>query len=135
MRFPPILFLFLSFFLLAAGLSAAQDIDSTSQTAQASTPIQDNSFLIEEDYNQEDRVIQQISTFERPINSRDWVYTIPTNGRCEATGTRGDCRLCPALRRSSGSVGCAGEKGAIFHLSFEHPPALAPSIATRKMKD
>jgi hypothetical protein len=38
-------------------------------------PIQDNSFLVEEAYNQEDRIIQHISTFERLANSRDWVYT------------------------------------------------------------
>jgi len=40
-----------------------------------SAPIQDNSFLIEEAYNQEDGVIQHISTFERLTNNHDWVYT------------------------------------------------------------
>ena len=34
MRFPRVLFLFLSFFPPAAGVSAAQDIDSTNQTAR-----------------------------------------------------------------------------------------------------
>ncbi len=38
-------------------------------------PIQDNSFLIEEAYNQEPGVIQHISTFSRMWNSRDWSYT------------------------------------------------------------
>ena len=38
-------------------------------------PIQDNSFLIEEAYNQEDGVIQHISFFERLANSKDWVYS------------------------------------------------------------
>lgn len=38
-------------------------------------PIQDNSFLVEEAYNQEDGIVQHISTFERLTNSRDWVYT------------------------------------------------------------
>jgi hypothetical protein len=88
MRFPRVLFRFLSLFLLAAGLSAAQDIDSTNQTVQVSTPIQHNSFLIEEAYNQEDGVIQQISTFARLTNSGDWVYTQTDEGRCEATSTR-----------------------------------------------
>jgi hypothetical protein len=37
--------------------------------------IQDNSFLIEEAYNQEPGVIQHISTFTRLFNSKDWVYT------------------------------------------------------------
>jgi len=43
--------------------------------APESSPIQDNSFLIEEAYNQEDGVIQHISTFQRLTNSHDWAYT------------------------------------------------------------
>jgi hypothetical protein len=38
-------------------------------------PIQDNSFLIEEAYNQERGVVQHISTFSRMWNSPDWSYT------------------------------------------------------------
>jgi len=38
-------------------------------------PIQDNSFLVEEAYNQDPGVIQHISTFQRGRESRDWVYT------------------------------------------------------------
>jgi hypothetical protein len=38
-------------------------------------PIQDNSFLVEEAYNQEDGVIQHISTFQLLTGSKDWVYT------------------------------------------------------------
>lgn len=38
-------------------------------------PIQDNSFLIEEAYNQEPGVIQHISLFQRDRASGDWVYT------------------------------------------------------------
>ena len=51
-------------------------------TAAAQTPtpaepkgIQDNSFLVEEAYNQEDGVIQHISSFQRLANSRDWAYS------------------------------------------------------------
>src|SRR5215475_6685724 len=39
------------------------------------SPIQDNSFLIEEAYNQERHVVQHISTFSRMWNSKDWNYT------------------------------------------------------------
>jgi hypothetical protein len=39
-------------------------------------PIQDNSFLIEEAYNQERGVVQHINTFSRAAQSRDWVYTL-----------------------------------------------------------
>lgn len=39
------------------------------------TPIQDNSFLVEEAYNQEKGVVQHINTFSRMWNSKDWSYT------------------------------------------------------------
>jgi hypothetical protein len=38
-------------------------------------PIQDNSFLVEEAYNQEKGVVQHISTFTRFQESKDWLYT------------------------------------------------------------
>lgn len=37
--------------------------------------IQDNSFLVEEAYNQEAGVVQHISTFTRYQDSKDWLYT------------------------------------------------------------
>ena len=37
--------------------------------------IQDNSFLVEEAYNQERGIVQHISTFSRMWNSKDWTYT------------------------------------------------------------
>jgi hypothetical protein len=56
---------------VVTALSTAQEAEIPASAA----PIQDNSFLIEEAYNQEDGVIQHISTFQRLTNSRDWVYT------------------------------------------------------------
>ncbi len=44
-------------------------------TPQSLGPIQDNSFLIEEAYNQEPGVIQHINYFSRLTPSREWVYT------------------------------------------------------------
>lgn len=38
-------------------------------------PVQDNSFLIEEAYNQEDGVVQHIGTWEWDEESGDWVFT------------------------------------------------------------
>jgi hypothetical protein len=43
--------------------------------AAAEGPIQDNSFLMEEAYNQEEGIVQHINTFQRFRNSRDWIYT------------------------------------------------------------
>lgn len=56
-------------FLLCAPLSFAQK-----PTEKASSGIQDNSFLIEEAYNQEAGVVQHINTFMR-LRGGDWVYT------------------------------------------------------------
>ena len=53
--------------VLAAALFAA--------TAAADGPIQDNSFLIEEAYNQEAGVVQHISTLELDRNSSEFVTT------------------------------------------------------------
>ena len=40
-----------------------------------SAPIQDNSFLIEEGYNQEDGVVQHISYMQRSFTTGDWMYS------------------------------------------------------------
>ncbi len=42
---------------------------------QAAQPIQDNSFLIEEAYNQEPGVIQHISTFNRSARTDAWAFS------------------------------------------------------------
>jgi hypothetical protein len=44
-------------------------------SARAEEPIQDNSFLIEEAYNQERGVVQHISAFSRVAGTGDWIYT------------------------------------------------------------
>jgi hypothetical protein len=43
--------------------------------AQEPAPIQDNSFLIEEAYNQERGVVQHVSTFARPDGGGAWGYS------------------------------------------------------------
>jgi hypothetical protein len=55
--------------------SSGQELRQPAQDHNSTEPIQDNSFLIEEAYNQEDGVIQHISTFQRLTNTGDWVYT------------------------------------------------------------
>lgn len=46
-----------------------------SKPAEDAPNIQDNSFLVEEAYNQEFGVVQHIQTFQRLWNSKDWGYT------------------------------------------------------------
>lgn len=60
---------------LAAQERAKQSAQSSAQPAAARGPIEDNSFLIEEAYNQEAGVVQHISTFALQRATRAWVYT------------------------------------------------------------
>lgn len=57
--------------LLAAPPAAAQ----TASAPERPMPIQDNSFLVEEAYNQEAGVVQHINTFQRASRGGDWEYT------------------------------------------------------------
>ena len=47
---------------------------ASTAAAQEPAPIQDNSFLVEEAYNQERGVVQHISTFARDAQSGNWAY-------------------------------------------------------------
>ncbi len=55
--------------LLAVSLTAQE------RPEKKEGPIQDNSFLVEEAYNQEAGVVQHISTFTRNQDTKDWLYT------------------------------------------------------------
>ena len=61
----------IAWFLFLFSLSASAQMPAN----QKPSSIQDNSFLIEEAYNQEDGVVQHISTFTRLWPSGDWIYT------------------------------------------------------------
>ncbi len=82
MRIPFILLLLASLLLGAASAESdpaavsPAESPATANTVRAepAPPIQDNSFLVEEAYNQEDGVIQHIS-FVQFLNSHDVVYT------------------------------------------------------------
>jgi len=54
--------------------SSAAD-DSSKPNLQDTPAIEDNSFLVEEAYNQEFGVVQHIQNFQRYWNSKDWIYT------------------------------------------------------------
>lgn len=74
---------FLGWLLLWNSPARAQDAaadasqaNTASKTTSGDGPsIQDNSFLVEEAYNQEFGIVQHIQTFQRLWNSKDWVYT------------------------------------------------------------
>src|SRR4249920_3324386 len=55
--------------------NSAPAFGQSQSSAKEDPQIQDNSFLVEEAYNQERRVVQHISTFSRMWNSKDWSYS------------------------------------------------------------
>jgi hypothetical protein len=82
---------------------------ASSASAQAGPPVRDNSFLVEEAYNQEARVVQHISVLTLTRRSSDWEYgftqewplgtqrhqlsvTVPLLNAADATGV-GDVAL------------------------------------------
>jgi hypothetical protein len=73
-------------------------------------PIQDNSFLAEEAYNQEPGVVQHIQTFTRLWNSNTWAYTftqewpVPSHWKHQLSYTLVDARTNQDLQRSFGDV-------------------------------
>ncbi len=58
-------------FLLLAALAAVAQTNSSNEPKG----IQDNSFLVEEAYNQEDGVIQHINSFQRAVGTGSWVFS------------------------------------------------------------
>lgn len=66
------LFILLSSLISAPHLAAQSSIPP--QPRDDPPPIEDNSFLVEEAYNQESGVIQHISTFSRVTGATGWMY-------------------------------------------------------------
>ncbi|HVO63930.1 MAG TPA: hypothetical protein VMT53_23615 [Terriglobales bacterium] len=60
----------------ACGTDCSKTLSSSPDSASTTpAPIQDNSFLIEEAYNQENGVVQHISYMQRSLTTGDWIYT------------------------------------------------------------
>lgn len=80
----------------------------SAQKEQSPPPIQDNSFLIEEAYNQEPGVVQHINTFSRSWITRQWTYTfteewpVPRRARHQLSYTFSALTADPAICRGAG---------------------------------
>lgn len=61
--------------LVLATLLAAPLLGAQAQSSESPLPIADNSFLVEEAYNQERGIVQHISTFARAHRGEGWLYT------------------------------------------------------------
>jgi hypothetical protein len=102
----------LSFLLLVLpGRAVAQGSAAGPQVGPIPVgPIQDNSFLAEEAYNQEPGVVQHIQTFTRLWNSNTWAYTftqewpVPSHWKHQLSYTLVDARTNQDLQRSFGDV-------------------------------
>jgi hypothetical protein len=81
---------------LLCGPLAAQDT--------APSPISDNSFLIEEAYNQEPGVVQHISTFSRPDGGGAWAYSFTQEWPFRGS-THQLSYTVPVLNESGGGTG------------------------------
>ena len=93
--------------LVIAGPAAnAQQTAAPPQTSQAQTdsakPIQDNSFLIEEAYNQEDGVVQHINSFTR-LRDGQWAYTFTQEW--PVTGIKHQLSYTIPIARAASEVG------------------------------
>jgi hypothetical protein len=105
----------IGFLLLVHGAAFGQVQNTNNETS----PIQDNSFLVEEAYNQERGVVQHISTFSRMWNCKDWSYSFtqewpaPGNWRHQFSYTL-------IGMHSGGSVGTGGGIGdTVFNYRYQ----------------
>ena len=73
MRYLALLLILLACFTSPA--SWAQQAPPPTPSKAPTGPIQDNSFLVEEAYNQEDGVIQHINFFTKNTSTNSWIYT------------------------------------------------------------
>jgi hypothetical protein len=94
-------------FLALIGRMFAQN---TSTSSPQEAPIQDNSFLAEEAYNQEPGVVQHIQTFTRLWNSKTWAYSftqewpVPDHWRHQLSYTLVDAKTNQDLDGSFGDL-------------------------------
>lgn len=92
----------LTLFLLGVPFVLAQESE------KSAPPIQDNSFLLEEAYNQEAGVVQHINTFLRSMTTRQWVYTfteewpVPRHARHQLSYTFAAVTADPEVCKGAG---------------------------------
>lgn len=104
---------------------------SSAALAGEAKPIQDNSFLVEEAYNQEPGVIQHVSLFTRDRDTGNWVYTFteewPAHGQAHQVSV-----TVQGLRTDVGGEEATGFGDVLLNYrwqaigSGEAPVAVAP---------
>lgn len=103
---------FLSILMLALVAGAPASFSQTG--AKPQTPaIQDNSFLVEEAYNQEFGVVQHISSFLRLWDSKDWAYSFTQEWPAPGDA-RHQLSYTLAYQHAGSFVGSGGGLGDVF---------------------
>jgi hypothetical protein len=98
-----------SFLLLPAFIVLTKSLCGQ-MPAPPAVPIQDNSFLVEEAYNQETGVVQHINTFTRLWSSNEWVWTftqewpVPNHSKHQLSYTITETKPDHSLQAGFGDV-------------------------------
>jgi hypothetical protein len=118
--------------LLAAVLLVL--LASSARAAERTTPIQDNSFLLEEAYNQEPGVIQHIGFFMRDRDGSAWVFAFT-----EEWPARGQTHQASVTVVAQGLTAVTGREAGLGDLALnyrwqavgdgEAPVAVAPRLS------
>ena len=96
--------------VLLLTLTARLSAQGASASILPEHPIQDNSFLAEEAYNQEPGVVQHIQSFTRLWNSKTWAYSftqewpVPGHWRHQLSYTLSGAKAGTTLNRSFGDL-------------------------------
>jgi hypothetical protein len=97
-------------------------IAMTAQNGTAVEPIADNSFLIEEAYNQEPDVVQHISVFTRQARSGDWAYVFTQEWPVNRFPKN---QISYSLTASSGDPGGLGDSWLNWRYQWKNSERLA----------
>jgi hypothetical protein len=91
-------------------LTVAAQTQTPVAEEHSAPPIQDNSFLVEEAYNQEPGVVQHINTFTRLLNSNVWAWTftqewpVPNHWRHQLSYTLTQTKPDPQMQSGFGDL-------------------------------
>jgi hypothetical protein len=127
--------------LLASGSPAGGQVSPPDEKREDPPSIQDNSFLLEEAYNQEEGVVQHVNAFQRmrggewiasftqewpvPRQAHQFSYTIPYQrvavDNDERSGLSDIALNYRYQLAGSGDRSSRHERSVSLYLSFEHP--------------
>jgi hypothetical protein len=96
------------------------DTTKASKASSNDSPkIQDNSFLVEEAYNQEFGVVQHIQNFQRYWNSKDWIYTFTQEWPVDASPRHQLSYTLVALHSGDQPASSAGFGDVILNYRYQ----------------